>query len=70
MLERPVVYKALRAIEKRAEVPVIGICLYEAASLIFRRKYAPPLSVVMHRHKWVLPVVCGIVGVHVWFYDA
>jgi hypothetical protein len=68
-MNQAVVYRTLRSVEKRAEVPVIALCLYEATSLMFRHRYAPPLSVLMHKHKWALPVFCGIVGVHVWFYD-
>lgn len=69
MSEHQVIYSSLRKIEKRAEIPMIGVCLYEAAALLFRSKHTPPISVLMHRYKWAFPLFCGILGLHVWFYD-
>lgn len=69
MNQLPAVPRALRAIERQIPVPLTGICLYEALALTLRSKYVPTLSVVMHRHKWVFPLVIGVLGMHVWFYD-
>ncbi len=64
------VYKALRYIEKRLTVPVIGVCVYEAVALTFPNPVTPPVTVLANRHKWVFPLFVSLLGVHVWCYEA
>lgn len=68
MIGQPVVVRTLRAVERQVPVPLTCLCVYEAAALTVRSKYIPPLSVVMHKHKWTFPLVCGVLGAHVWYY--
>jgi len=65
----PVVYQTLRTIEKRSATPLIGVCLYEAVALGLPNRRTPPLTKLLHKHKWALPAFCGLIIVHVWFYD-
>lgn len=67
-MERQRVYKALRILEKRAAVPVISACLWEATALAFPSKFTPPLTKLAHEHWWVLPAFYGVVWVHVKYY--
>lgn len=69
MIEHQVVYSCLRKIERRSTIPIVAACLYEAVALTFPDKRIPPITKLAHKHRWFLPVFCGIVGVHVWFYD-
>ena len=66
---RAVVYKTLRTLEKRATVPVIGVCLWEATALTFPSKFTPPLTKLAHEHWWFMPVFFGAVWVHVKCYQ-
>jgi hypothetical protein len=63
------VYKALRALEKRSTVPLVGICVYEAVALSFPNRRTPPVTVLANRHKWVFPLFCGLLGLHVYCYE-
>lgn len=62
-------YRYLRMIEKKSPVVLVGICVYEAMALTVNHQRMPTLSQVANRHKWVLPLICGLLVVHVWFYD-
>lgn len=64
------VYKSLRFLEKRSTVPLIGVCIYEAVALTFPNKYVPPITVLANRYKWVFPVFCVGLGVHIWCYES
>lgn len=68
-MQKALVYQVLRKIERRSPLTIAGLCVYEAVALAFPSKFTPPITKLAHNHKWVLPVFCGIVGVHVWFYD-
>lgn len=63
------VYQALRYIEKRSTRPLIGICVYEALTLAFPSRRFPPITKVCNRYKWAFPMFCGLVGVHVYFFE-
>ena len=63
------VYKTLRFLEKRSTAPLIAVCVYEALALIFPNKHTPPITVLANRHKWVFPVFCAGLGVHIWRYE-
>ncbi len=63
------VYRVLRYLEKRATVPLIWVCVYEAVALTFPNDKTPPVTKVLNRHKWVFPLFCGLLGVHIWCYE-
>lgn len=67
-MDREVVYKSLRKLERRAAVPVISACLWEATALVFPSKFTPPLTKLAHDHWWFLPAFYGVVWVHVKSY--
>jgi hypothetical protein len=69
MIERHVVYQAVRRIEKRAAVPLIGACLYEAVALTFRDHRTPPITRLAHNHKVAASVVGTLLVLHIWFYE-
>jgi hypothetical protein len=62
-------YKFLRMIEKRLAVPLVGACMYEAFALTFHSERMPPITKLAHQHKWLFPALCGLAGVHIWFYE-
>lgn len=67
------VTRLLRATEKNFRPVVMTVCAYEALALALPGKryyrYCPPLSVIMNKHKWVFPVLCIGLGVHVWWLE-
>lgn len=69
MLERPVVYKALRTVEKHMRGPLAVACLYEAYALTFRSRYTPPITVLANRHKILAAATGVVIGLHIWFYE-
>jgi hypothetical protein len=64
------IYQALRFVEKRSVVPLIGVCVYEAVALAFPNPVLPPVTVLANRHKWMFPVFTVLLGVHIWCYEA
>lgn len=66
----PGVYKSLRMLEKQSTVPLVGVCVYEAVALTFPSRLTPPITVLASRHKWVFPVFCGLLGLHIWCYES
>lgn len=69
MIERPVVYKALRTVEKHLRVPLIGACLYEACALSFPGSRMPPVTVLANHHKALAAATAAVIGMHIWFYE-
>ena len=69
VIERPVIYKALRTVEKHMRVAVIGGCLYEACAVAFPDSRIPPVTVLANRHKAVAAAVATVIGLHIWFYE-
>lgn len=63
------VYKALRFMEKRSTVPLVGVCLYEAIALGFPKARLLPITVLSKKHKWVFPAFCLVTGIHIYFYE-
>jgi hypothetical protein len=70
MIERHVVYRAVRRIEKRAAVPLVGGCLYEAVALTFRHPKTPPITRWAHNHKVAASVAGILLAMHIWFYES
>ena len=68
-MQQSALYKAVRMVEKRTPVPLVGVCVYEAVALTCRNKHTPPISVLLNRHKWLFLVFCGALGLHIWFYE-
>lgn len=66
---QPGVYKSVRWVEKHMTGPLVVACSYEAVALTFPCKRIPPISVLARRHRWVFPVFCGVLGLHIWFYE-
>lgn len=69
MIDRPVVYKALRTVEKHMRWPLIGGCLYEAYAVTFPNPRTPPVTVLANRHKAMAATTAVVIGLHIWFYE-
>lgn len=69
VIRRPVVYKALRTVEKHLRGPLIGACLYEACALAFPNSHTPPITVLANRHKALAATTAAVIGLHIWFYE-
>lgn len=62
---------ALRHVERRLKPVVQILCAYEVIALALpRNPYTPPISVVVNRHKWIMPVVIPAVIAHCWWLEA
>lgn len=62
--------RLLRNVEKSLKVPLAVTCAYEAVALSApKNKYTPPICYVINRHKWLFPLFCGALGVHIWWLE-
>ena len=60
----------LRKLEKSLKPLVRAVCLYEAVALSLpKNPYTPPLSVIMHKHKWFMGSFLIILGAHAWWLE-
>lgn len=60
----------LRVLEKNLKMPIAAICTYEAVVLYIPRdkkysKYVPPVSSILNKHRWLLPVFVAALVAHV-----
>lgn len=62
--------KAMRNVERSLKGPLAALCAYEAVALTApKNRYTPPICHVISRHKWLFPLFCGALGVHIWWLE-
>lgn len=64
------VVKGLRKLERSARPLVQFACAYEFIALTLpKNRFTPPVSVVLNKYKWLMPMLFGAISAHVWYLE-